>query len=300
MLLSEALKNFLIAQEVIGNSEETILYYKKRIGYFVDYLKDKDTSEISLNDYNSYALYLKNKITKKNLPLSSATIKTSLNAVKIFVRFLYNKQYIKSDFYKEIKSYKQVKKTIVVLSSDEIKRLLATQDENTLIGSRNLLVISLMLDSGLRVSEVTNLDVADINIKLGLIRVFGKGRKERLVPLTDSILKYYKKYIFLSKLSTGALFIDFDNNLRMTSSGISQILRRIKKSNNFVKLHPHFLRHTFATLFLVNGGDPVHLQLILGHETLYMTENYLHIANQMTMPEKKKYSPLTNIDTKKA
>ena len=117
MLLSEALKDFLIAQEVIGNSEETILYYNKRIGYFIDFLKDKNISDLSLYDYNSYVLYLKNKKTKKDLPLSSATIKTSLNAAKIFIRFLYDKQYIKSDFYKEIKSYKQVKKTIVVLSS---------------------------------------------------------------------------------------------------------------------------------------------------------------------------------------
>lgn len=197
-----------------------------------------------------------------------------------------------SDLYKNIKPYKQVKKTIVVLSAEDINKLLNSQNEFTIIGLRNLLAISLMLDAGLRVSEVVNLNVDDVSKELGVIKVFGKGKKERLVPLTDSIIKYYDKYVFLASLYSGALFLDSDTGLRMTSSGISQILRRIKKEQHFNKLHPHYLRHTFATLFLVNGGDPVHLQLILGHTTLYMTEQYLHLANQMTLRSKKNLVPL--------
>jgi site-specific recombinase XerD len=200
-----------------------------------------------------------------------------------------------SDLYKNIKPYKQMKKTIVVLSAEDINKLLNSQNEFTIIGLRNLLAISLMIDAGLRVSEVVNLNVEDISKELGVIKVLGKGKKERLVPLTDSIIRYYDKYVFLASLYSGALFLDSDTGLRMTSSGISQMLRRIKKEQHFNKLHPHYLRHTFATLFLVNGGDPVHLQLILGHTTLYMTEQYLHLANQMTLQKQKKFSPLTNI-----
>lgn len=295
MKLSNALEKFLLEQEVIGNTKQTIEYYKKRIGYFVEFLENKNLDELNIDDYNSYVIYLKNKKTRKNEHLSSATIKTTLNAAKIFIKYCYDKEFITSDFYKYIRPYKQMKKTIVVLSSEEIDKLLSSQNEFTIIGVRNLLAISLMLDAGLRVSEVSNLDVTDINKNLGLIRVFGKGQKERLVPLTDSIIKYYDKYIYLTSLTDGALFTDFDTGLRITSSGISQILRRIKKEYNFSKLHPHYLRHTFATLFLVNGGDPVHLQLILGHTTLYMTEQYLHLANQMTLNKQKKFSPLTNI-----
>lgn len=295
MKSSNALEKFLLDQEVIGNSNETIEYYKKRIGYFIDFVNDKDINNLNIDDYNSYVIYLKNKKTAKNESLASATIKTTLNAAKIFIKYCYDKKIITSDFYKQIKPYKQMKKTIVVLSPEEIDKLLSSQNEFSLIGIRNLLAISLMLDAGLRVSEVSNLDVTDINKNLGLIRVSGKGQKERLVPLTDSIIKYYDKYIFLTCLSDGALFRDFDTGLRITPSGISQILRRIKKEYNFTKLHPHYLRHTFATLFLVNGGDPIHLQLILGHTTLYMTEQYLHLANQMTLNKQKKFSPLSNI-----
>lgn len=295
MKCSDVLNKFIINQNVIGNTKETIEYYKKRIGYFINFVNDKDINNVIIDDYNSYAIYLINKITDKGTNLSSATVKTTLNASKIFLKYAYDNKYMINDVYKNIKPYKQVKKTIVVLSTEDINKLLNSQNEFTVIGLRNLLAISLMLDAGLRVSEVVNLNVEDISEELGVIKVFGKGKKERLVPLTDSIVKYYDKYVFLTSLYSGALFLDSDTGLRMTSSGISQILRRIKKEQHFNKLHPHYLRHTFATLFLVNGGDPVHLQLILGHTTLYMTEQYLHLANQMTLQKQKKFSPLTNI-----
>ena len=295
MKCSEVLDKFITNQKVIGNTKETIEYYKKRIGYFISFVKDKEISNVVIDDYNSYAIYLINKITDKGTNLSSATIKTTLNASKIFLKYSYDNKYMTSDLYKNIKPYKQMKKTIVVLSAEDINKLLNSQNEFTIIGLRNLLAISLMLDAGLRVSEVVNLNVEDISKKLGVIKVLGKGKKERLVPLTDSIIKYYDKYVFLTSLYSGALFLDSDTGLRMSSSGISQMLRRIKKQQHFNKLHPHYLRHTFATLFLVNGGDPVHLQLILGHTTLYMTEQYLHLANQMTLQKQKKFSPLTNI-----
>ncbi len=295
MKCSEVLDKFITNQKVIGNTKETIEYYKKRIGYFISFVKDKEISNVVIDDYNSYAIYLINKITDKGTNLSSATIKTTLNASKIFLKYSYDNKYMTSDLYKNIKPYKQMKKTIVVLSAEDINKLLNSQNEFTIIGLRNLLAISLMLDAGLRVSEVVNLNVEDISKKLGVIKVLGKGKKERLVPLTDSIIKYYDKYVFLTSLYSGALFLDSDTGLRMSSSGISQMLRRIKKEQHFNKLHPHYLRHTFATLFLVNGGDPVHLQLILGHTTLYMTEQYLHLANQMTLQKQKKFSPLTNI-----
>ncbi len=295
MKCSDVLNKFIINQKVVGNTKDTIEYYKKRIGYFIDFVDDKDINNVVIDDYNSYAIYLINKVTNKGSKLSSATIKTTLNATKIFLKYSYDNKYMISDLYKNIKPYKQVKKTIVVLSAEDINKLLNSQNEFTIIGLRNLLAISLMLDAGLRVSEVVNLNVDDVSKELGVIKVFGKGKKERLVPLTDSIIKYYDKYVFLASLYSGALFLDSDTGLRMTSSGISQILRRIKKEQHFNKLHPHYLRHTFATLFLVNGGDPVHLQLILGHTTLYMTEQYLHLANQMTLQKQKKFSPLTNI-----
>lgn len=174
MKLSSVLDKFLLEQKVIGNSGETIQYYRKRIGYFITFLNDKDVDKLCIDDYNNYANYLIDKKNFQGRKLSSATIKTTLNASKIFIKYCCNKKYVKSDFYKEIHPYKQVKKAIVVLSQKEIAELLNSQDEFSVIGLRNLLAISLMLDAGLRLSEVCNLDVPDINKMLGLIRVFRK------------------------------------------------------------------------------------------------------------------------------
>lgn len=295
MLCTDVLENFLLNQKLINNSNETILYYKQRIGYFISFVGNIEVENLSISHYNSYVLYLQNKVTEKKQKLSSYTIKTSLNAVKIFINYCYKQGFNNCNFVINIKPYKVNKNTIVVLTPSEINLLLSSQNEYTCLGLRNLLIISLMLDAGLRVSEVINLDVGDINLELELIRVFGKGRKERLVPLTDTIRKYYEKYIFLTKLVNGALLIDFNTNLRITTSCIRDLMRVIKNKYGFKKLHPHYLRHTFATYYLLNGGDPVNLQLILGHETLYMTEHYLHISSEMTMSCNKKYSPLTNI-----
>lgn len=286
MKLEDALNKFILDQELKGNSLETIMYYKKRIGYFIKFCNNKDINDLSIDDYNSYALSL---IHRNNL--SSYTIKTTLNASKIFIRYICI-TFLQKDFYKLIKPYKCDKKTIVVLTNEQIKEILNFYDDSY-FGRRNILIISLMLDAGLRVSEVSNLKFSDFIVSRRLIKVFGKGHKERLVPMTDSIFKYYSQYYYLSKKNSGFLFEE--NNEKITSSGISQIVRRLKKSLSFDKLHPHYLRHTFATLFLLNGGDPLHLQLILGHTTLYMTEKYIHIANGMTLSRQIKYSPLSNI-----
>ena len=295
MKCSEVLDKFILKQKVMNNSEETIKYYRKRIGYFINFIENKDINKLTIDDYDNYVLFLQKKKTDKGTLLSSHTIKTTLNAVKIFLKYSFDYGYMKSDFYKKIKPYKCLKKVIVVLSNEEIQKLLATQNEFTKVGCRNLLIISLMLDIGLRLNEVCLLEVEDFNLDLGLIRILGKGNKERLVPLTDDVKKYFLRYLFISEICTGTLFIDFDTNLRLTPSGISQIFRRIRKEHKFKKLHPHYLRHSFATLYLLNGGDPLHLQLMLGHTTLYMTEQYVHFAEEMTLPQQKEFCPLSNL-----
>ena len=179
MKCSVVLDKFITNQKVVGNTKDTIEYYKKRIGYFIDFVDDKDINNVVIDDYNSYAIYLINKVTNKGSKLSSATIKTTLNATKIFLKYSYDNKYMISDLYKNIKPYKQMKKTIVVLYAEDINKLLNSQNEFTIIGLRNLLAISLMLDAGLRVSEVVNLNVEDISKELGVIKVLGKGKKER-------------------------------------------------------------------------------------------------------------------------
>lgn len=287
MKCSVALDKFLYSQKLKNNSQETILYYKKRISYFINFIHNKNVRNIKISDYNNYTLYLKDK------NIADATIKTSLTAVRVFLNFLYHNKYIKTDIVSDLESFKCGKKTIVILSKEQIEEIYNYYDENTFYGARNLFLISLMLDCGLRVSEVINLKVNDIKLDFDSIKVYGKGNKERIVPLS-SVTKYYfinyvKSYNICDYLAINIV------RSRLTSSGIRRLLLNLRDDLHFEKLYPHYLRHSFATWFLINGGDPVSLQTILGHTTLYMTENYLHIANQIMISMNTKYSPLSNI-----
>lgn len=287
MRCNKALEKFLYNQKLKNNSIETLDYYKKRIGYFIDFVKNKNVRLIKTSDYEQYTLYL----LEKNI--SDATVKTSLTAVRVFLNFLYNKKFISKDIVSELENFKCGKKTIIILSQEQIQEIYKYYNENEFYGARNLFLISLMLDCGLRVSEVINLKKDDINIDLKSIKVHGKGSKERIVPFSDVSLYYYKNYLKFPQVYD---FIAVNiSGTQLTTSAIRRLLLNLRDALHFSTLYPHYLRHSFATWFLINGGDPLSLQTILGHETLYMTEIYVHIANQILISMNNKYSPLSNI-----
>lgn len=298
MLLQDVLNKFISYQICKGSTDKTISYYRQQIQYFIDFSNNIDISNVNIELYEKYVVYLKNKKVENNNKLkeqclSSHTIKTYITALKAFLNFAYKNGYIKDKIV--IPSYKTKKNTIIVLSSEQIQAILNYYNTNNFLDVRNLFIISLMLDCGLRVSEVCSLNIEDVSIELGVIRVNGKGQKQRLVPLSASTELYFKLYINNIEKKFGALIVDFLGN-RLTTSAISSILRRLKKELGFEKLNPHYFRHTFATLFLLNGGDPLNLQIIMGHTTLKMTEQYVHIANQMRIANQKIFSPLSNLN----
>ena len=197
------------------------------------------------------------------------------------------------------------KKTIIILSDIDINRLINSQNVFTLTGLRNLLIISLMLDCGLRLSEVAKLKLCDIIIDRKLINVDGKGQKERLVPMSDTTIHYYNMYVSMLErrlnrsLFTGEILLKTKNLQDISKNSIALIFKRLKKKLKMDNLHPHLLRHTFATLFILNGGDIVTLQMILGHTTLEMSLQYLHLAKQLQLAEQSRFSPLTNLNNQK-
>lgn len=288
MKCSLVLNKFLEFQELKNNSDETIIYYKQRIGYFINFVNDKDVKKLNSKDYDNYLLYLKNK------NISDATIKTSLTAVRVFLNFCYKEKYIKTDIVSSLSIFKAGKKTIVVLSEMQIQDIYSCYDENTFYGSRNLLMISFMLDCGLRLSEMLNLTIEDIQTDLHLVKVKGKGNKERLVPLSDVTLYYLYNYLGIKSNISNFLFIDI-NGKHITTSAVRKVLRELKVKLGFSTLYPHYLRHTFATYYIIYGGNPITLKSILGHTSLYMTELYVHIADQLTIAKNIKYTPLSNI-----
>lgn len=299
MLCSEAMEKFIEYQNIIGSVTPTINYYKQNINYFINIVGDKPINQLSINDYNTYVLYLRNKNVVNNnkvldKKLSTDTIRTRTTAIKAFFNYLYNNRLIKTDITYGLSSFRYGKKVITVLSSSQIKDIMNYYKADNFMGSRNLLILSLFLDCGLRLSELTRLHIQDFNLEQNVIKVLGKGNKERFVPLSPAVKKYFLIYRKFYTFPKGKLLVD-EKFRPVTNSCISRIFRTLKSKLGYEELHPHYLRHTFATLFLINGGDPISLQLILGHSTLNMTEKYVHIAEQMVISKQSKFSPLSNI-----
>lgn len=306
MKISKVLEEFIKKEIILGSTESTIRHYKTHIGFFIKYFGDKDIDTITYEDYENYIVYLRNKykessgFTDKKQKLSGRTIKTYASALRTFFVFAFEKSYLKENISKQIKMPKYKKKVIEILNKNEIDILLNSFDRTTFVGSRDSLIVSLMLDCGLRLSEVVKLKVEDINTTNNLIKVDGKGQKERFVPLTPAVancVKLYKYQYFLTfskVLINGEQLIKNINGDDATKNTVSLVFRRLRKTLN-INVHPHLLRHTFATMFLINGGDIINLKIILGHTTLSMVLNYVHLVNQMNITTQIQYTPLTNM-----
>lgn len=270
MTIQETLVEFLREQKTRGNADKTIFYYKQQVGYFSNFLKNKKIGNITYKDYQDYVIFLRN-----NSKLSSSTIRTYCRAVKVFLTYCSKENYISEDISSKLKLPKQLKKQIKILSYEDIEKILQAN-----LSLRDMIAISFMLDCGLRISEVAGLKKQDIFFDKNLILVNGKGAKQRYVPLSD----FTKALLLDYKLKDGLV-------LNMSINCISCMIKRLSKKID-VKIYPHLLRHTFATLFIVNGGDSLSLKNILGHTSFYMVDNYCHLANSIFIAENRKYAPL--------
>jgi len=309
--LENAVSLFLVDQDLKGNSDKTIEYYNNTLGYFLDFMgKEKNVQDININDLNNYMLMLKKRPMMKNhpfrpkedRPIKSISLQSYIRSIRSFLGWLYKECYIKDNLQKDYKLPKAKKSVIEILSNREIEVLLYSFNNKKEIGLRNLCIISLMLDSGLRRSEVINLNYDNIHITQGIIKVTGKGDKERIVPIglytKKQLIKYMNGFRSMPEYETKKLFIDIYKK-PITENAIKQLFVRLRKKTGIERLKPHLLRHTFATKYLMNGGDIFSLQQILGHTSLDMVRRYSHLASSYIVHNYKKLSPLDNIYSNK-
>ena len=198
-------------------------------------------------------------------------------------------KYIEKDITYNVKLPREDKSLVVPLSSEEIIRiddilLDSYVFENCNLYLRNTLIIHLMLDAGLRKTEVINLNVNDIDLKKKVIYINNtKYNKSRVIPLSSVILNLYNSYLNDREYNEIGLFNNSPLLIkaygkRITSDTIKSIFRRLKKQSGIERIHPHLLRHTFATSYLMQGGNLEQLRIILGHSDYNVTRHYLHLA----------------------
>lgn len=292
MTINDCIEVFILEQQLKGNTPKTIENYSEFLKRFSSYYENMNIEDMTIKHINKYHLYL------RSTGITAISIKTYLRHLKVFFRFLYNKEFIKTPIHIDIILPKAEKPQIEILTDEEIKILLSQFSQKSMLGLRNTAICMLMLDAGLRKAEVEGLLIRNIRFDKNYLIVTGKGRKDRIVPLglvaKRALLNYlYKRkarnieceYFFLNK--TGE---------RMEKECIKNLFRRLKIKTGIVRIHPHLLRHTFATNFLLNSlGDVYELSRILGHEDIKTTEIYLNIASYYKIIQKKK--KLSYLDT---
>lgn len=289
---------------------------------FKNYLKlERGLSMNSIESYEFDLIQFKNFIIENSInespkKCSSSTVKRylyknfsnkksrsqarSISALKSFFNYLLFEGEIHSSPINDIESPKIENKLPEVLTEDEIKRLISSVNLDSEFGQRNKTIIEVLYGTGIRVSELVELKLSNIFFKENILKVTGKGNKERFVPLGKIALIEIKKYLNdRDKLKINSKFSDilFLNRYgrQLTRSMIFKIINDSSKNAEIdKKISPHTLRHSYATHLLKNGADLRTIQLILGHESITTTEIYTHLDTFHLEDVLKKYHPREN------
>lgn len=296
MTISEIYDLFLLEQQYRNNSVVTIDWYKWQLGDFFRWLGSDNPADLSLLHFKEYGVYLRSLSKRDGDKLSGSSVNGALRAVKSFYNFAIDSEFLE-DFSRQLKLPRVHKKEQLILDDDEIRDLLVCFNPGNLIDLRNKCFVVLMLDCGLRRGEIPRLNVGDVNLKNNTLLVRGKGSKQRIVPIGDScanlLFSYTRIRCFLS--SDDPFFID-RCGYRCTDNLIKQVFQDLKERSGIERLHPHLLRHTFATYYLADGGDLETLRLILGHSNIQTTQMYLHLAFNLKLSRSHFHSHLDNLE----
>lgn len=300
MKLSQAFDEFLLDRIASGATEKTIMDYKQKIRVFRSYAKeDIPVDQIDLIFCRKYYVWLQER------DVSSVTIQAYIRNLRAFLNWLYLNDYIETDICHRFRLPKAKRKYIDILTDNEISLIFDVLSGDRWVDLRNRLIIMLMLDCGLRLNEVVTARRDYLHLHEKYIIVDGKGNKQRAVPfgrmLEETMSAYLEKTV-----NFGTLIISGCRDGRqkrppepITYEAVKDLFRVLKKETGIARLHPHLLRHTFATRYLENGGNIYALQMILGHTQLTMCQKYLHLASSKVRADFINYSPLDRLQSER-
>ncbi|MCB0283242.1 MAG: site-specific tyrosine recombinase XerD [Calditrichae bacterium] len=276
-------------------TENSIDAYKKDITRYLNYL-NKNGINSPEHAQPVHVHRLLQALTE--IGLSENSLARNLSSIRGFYRFLIGESYIEKDPTMHVDRPKIPRYLPSVLTIEEVNMILEIPDIKTSLGLRNRAMFETIYASGLRISELLTLQTTQVYFEQEILRIFGKGRKERLVPITEDALSWIKKYIdfarpSLNKSGHGGLTIFLNNRGKpMSRMGFWKILDEaahlagIKK-----KVHPHTMRHSFATHLIENGADLRAVQEMLGHSDISTTQIYTHLDRSHIEKEYRKFHP---------
>ncbi len=291
-ILADQFINYLLVEK--GLSIKTIESYSQDIARYFNFLKENGIDNIEDTDT---AVILSHLINLSKSGLEARSRARHLVTLRGFYRFLVEEKILKHDPISLVDLPKSTLKLPVVLSVAEVQQLLDAPDTNTAIGKRNAAMLELLYAAGLRVSELINLKLNDVNLEVAFVRVLGKGSKERIVPIgrhaRDKIDDYIKtgRSRLLKNIASHYIFVARAGN-PMTRQGFWKLIKQYATTAGIrKKIAPHTLRHSFASHLLEGGADLRSVQLMLGHVDISTTQIYTHVARAHLIKIHEQYHP---------
>jgi integrase/recombinase XerD len=282
-------------------SENTISAYLFDLKLFLEYLEEvkkiKTTKDISENVLIDFISHISSRLNKREKNYSEKSVYRKISVLKSFFKYLVIEDVLKDNPAENIDTPKVSRLLPSVLTIDEVNKMLESVEIDSKQGLRDRAILETMYASGLRVSEVINLEINNIYFEDGFLRIFGKGAKERIVPIGKSALKYIEKYynegrnLIKNNDSHNFVFLNF-RGIKMTRMSVWNIVKKYGKMAGIKKeIHPHTLRHTFATHLLEGGADIRIIQEMLGHSDISTTQIYTHIDKEYLIEVHKTFHP---------
>lgn len=303
--LSALIDTFIMAKKVEGLSQKTLDWYAWLLGKFAAFLENPKLSEVSLEDSRRFVAALQERHTRydhhprasqKAGGLSTQTIAAYVRAMKVFSAWLYEENLTKTNLFAKLKRPKVDDTLVEILTDEEIARLVKAVNPNCYLGARLYAIFLLLLDTGIRASELCTLTLEHTNLEGATIRVMGKGRKERVVPFGNSTKRALMRYVGTFRPTTDCpyLFVN-EEGQSLTYNALRLILLRLGQKTEITRLHPHLLRHTFAVNYLIAGGDLMTLRLLLGHTDITTTQMYLKLSDSHIKAQYNRFSPVDRL-----
>ncbi|QVY62933.1 tyrosine-type recombinase/integrase [Cytobacillus gottheilii] len=316
--LDDLFAKFIAIKKAEGRADSTIRQYEDNYGFFIEYLDrhkiKRSMTEIDREIIREYVVYMREKWTRfdghkykkeseMTVGLLPSSINTRLKTLRVMFNCLEEEQLIVHNPMEGVKNVREPEEEIVILNSEELKRLIATPNQREYSAFRDYVLMHLLIDSMCRISEALGLRRADVdftNKSVTIPATIAKSRKARTLPLQPITLRLLKELI-------NENIADFDSNYIFLANYGEQLTRDHfrKRLNKYAEqagieknVHPHLFRHTSATMFLEAGGDIRHLQLLLGHNDLRMVMRYTHLSRQSLHDQHGKYSAMNTISGK--
>lgn len=296
LTLFEMFDRFMTVKKTEALSSRTITDYYSNFEYFKKYLvEDLSADEITIDIFRGFIGYMLHE-----MELSPVTANVRIRTMRAFIRFCYTEGYIDTPIHENFKPVKTPEDTFESLTTTEIRKLLDVIDDELYTGFRDKIIILVLLDTLVRISELVAIKRENVDLKAGFITLEAgetKTRKTRTVPLSSKTIILLAEYIKeTEEFGDDHLFLTYDGH-KINPSTIRIILRDYGKKAGISnkRVSPHTFRHTRALLYVMNGGDPFSLQKILGHSHMNMVRKYIQMTDTDVRRQHNAFSPLNAV-----